>query len=165
MTSCPTCNFCYLWHWHTIFGTLVYHHERMCQVRSWSWYYVDLWSQGQIYRVYDKALCSDFSFFVLWHSNTLFGTWVYHHGTMWCVHSWTLYDLDLRIDLKIKLYFQKYNIKKKNKIIFSPWVWVWQDVFALWHRHTKYWHMGVSPWDNKLCTFFNLVWPWPLNYM
>ena len=36
------------------------------------------------------------------------------------------------------------------KIIFSPWIWVWQNVFALWHRHMKFWHMGVSPWDNIL---------------
>ena len=51
------------------------------------------------------------------------------------------------------------------KIIFSPWIWVWQNVFALWHRHTKFWHMGVSPWHNMLCTFLTLVWPWPLTYM
>ena len=51
------------------------------------------------------------------------------------------------------------------KIIFSPWIWVWQNVFAFWHRHTKFWHMGVSPWDNMLCTFLTLVWPWPLTYM
>ena len=51
------------------------------------------------------------------------------------------------------------------KIIFSPWIWVWQNVFALWHRHSKFWHIGVSPWDNMLCTFLTLVWPWPLTYM
>ena len=50
------------------------------------------------------------------------------------------------------------------KVIFSPWIWVWQNVFALWHRHTKFWHMGVSPWD-MLCTFSTLVWLWPLTYM
>ena len=33
------------------------------------------------------------------------------------------------------------------KIIYSQWIWIWQDVFALWHRHTKFLHMGVSPWD------------------
>ena len=49
------------------------------------------------------------------------------------------------------------------KIIFSPWIWVWQNVFALWHRHTKFWHIGVSPWDNMLSTFLTLV--WPLIYM
>ena len=53
------------------------------------------WPQGQIYRVYDMALHSGLSFFVLWHSHTLFGIWVYHHGTMCRVHSWTLFDLDL----------------------------------------------------------------------
>ena len=51
------------------------------------------------------------------------------------------------------------------KIIFLPWIWVWQNFFALWHRQTKFWHMGVSPWDNMLCTFLTLVWPWPLTYM
>ena len=50
------------------------------------------------------------------------------------------------------------------KIIFSPWIWIWQDVFALWHRHTKFWHMAVSPWDNTLCTFLTLVWPWTLTF-
>ena len=65
----------------------------MCRVHSWSRYDLELWPQGQIYRVYDMALCSGLSFFVLWHSHTLFGTWVYHHGTMCRVHSWNLYDL------------------------------------------------------------------------
>ena len=44
------------------------------------------------------------------------------------------------------------------KIIFSPWIWVWQDVFALRHGHTKFRHSGVSPWDNMLCTFLTLLW-------
>ena len=51
------------------------------------------------------------------------------------------------------------------KIIFPQWIWVWQDVFALWHRQTKFLHMCVSPWDNMLFTFLTLVWPWPLTYM
>ena len=109
----------------------------MYQVHSWSWYDLDLWPQGQIYRIYDMALCSGLSFFVLLHSHTLSGTWVYHYGTMCCVHSWT-------------------------KIMFSPWIWVWQDVFDLWHRHTNFWHMGASPWDNMLCIFLTLVWHWPV---
>ena len=52
-----------------------------------------------------------------------------------------------------------------SKIIFLPWICVWQDVFALWHSHTKYWHMGVSPWENMLYTFLTLVWPWLLTYI
>ena len=27
------------------------------------------------------------------------------------------------------------------KILFSPLIWVWKDIFALWHRQTKFWHM------------------------
>ena len=52
-----------------------------------------------------------------------------------------------------------------QNLIFLPRIWVWQNVFALWHRYTKFWHMDVSPWDNMLCTFLTLVWPWPLTYM
>ena len=58
-------------------------------------YDVDLWPQHQIYRVYDIALSSGFSLFVLWHTHTLFGTWVNHHGTMCHIHTWTMFDLDL----------------------------------------------------------------------
>ena len=44
---------------------------------------------------YDMALFSYHSFFVLWHSHTMFGTWVYHHGTMCRVQKWPLHDHDL----------------------------------------------------------------------
>ena len=88
-------------------------------------------------------------FFVLWHSHTLLCMWVYHHGTMCHIQSWTLYDLDLWHQ------YQNY--------IFTMNFWIWQDVFALWHRHTKFLHMGVLPWD--MCTFSTLVWLWPLTYM
>ena len=39
------------WHGLTIFGTWVYHHKTMCRVNSWSRIDVDLWPQGQIYRL------------------------------------------------------------------------------------------------------------------
>ena len=115
MFSCPAHNYFLIWHGLTIFGTWVYHHEKMWQVHSCSQFYIDLWPQGQIYRllsclhvqpvtsvcfdigtpledlsstfmiliwhwpqgqihsVYDMALCSGLSFFVLWPSHTLFG--------------------------------------------------------------------------------------------
>ena len=57
------------------------------------WYDVDLWPQGQMYRVYDMPLCSGHGFFLLWHSHKMFCTWVYHHGTMCRVHSCPIYDL------------------------------------------------------------------------
>ena len=97
MSLCPSCNFYLLWHKHTKFGTWVYHHERMCRVYSWSWYDVDLWTQGQTCRVYDMALRSGLSVFVLWNSHTLFGTWRYHHGTKCRVHSWTLIMNNIKI--------------------------------------------------------------------
>ena len=56
-------------------------------------------------------------------------------------------DMTLTFDLNIK-------------IVFSQWIWIWQDVFVLWHRHTKFLHMGVSPWD-MLCSLSTLVWLWP----
>ena len=49
----------------------------------------------KFYRVYVMALCSGLSFFVLWQCHILFGTWVYHYGTLCGLHSWNLYDLDL----------------------------------------------------------------------
>ena len=52
-----------------------------------------------------------------------------------------------------------------SKLYFLPWICAWQDIFALWHRHTIFWYMGVSPWDKMLCTFLTLVWPWLMTYM
>ena len=138
------------WHWHTIFGIWVYHHERMCQVHSSSWYDVDLWPQGQIYMVYDMALCSGLSFFVLWNSHTLFGTWVYHHDTMCRIHSCTLYDLD---------HWPQYQ-----NYIFTMDVNLARCLCFLTYAY-QIWQMAVSPLDNMLWTFLTLVWPWPLTYM
>ena len=62
MASCQTRNFCLLWHWHIIFGTWFFHHKMMCLVHSFR-YVVDILPQGQIYMVYDIALCLDHSIF------------------------------------------------------------------------------------------------------
>ena len=86
--SCPAHNFFMVWHWLTIFGTWVYHHGTMCRVHSWSRYDLELWPQGQIYRVFDMFLCPAHNFFMVWHwlTCTIFGTWMYHHETMCRVH-------------------------------------------------------------------------------
>ena len=128
--------------------TLAYQIWQIC-LSPWenvsrSWYNLELWSQCQIYRVYDcfvfrtRLFCLLTLSYFVWHVSV----------SPWYNVSRTF--MSLTFDLNIK-------------IIFSPWVW--QNVFALWHRHTKFWQMGVSPWDNMLCTFFTLVWPWPLTYM
>ena len=93
--SCPAHNFFMVWHWLTIFGTWMYHHETMCLVHSWSRYDLELRPQGQIYRVFDMFSCLAHNFFMVWHWLTIFGTWMYHHETMCHVHSWSRYDLEL----------------------------------------------------------------------
>ena len=99
---------------------------------------VDLWPQGQIYKVYDMAFCSGHRFVILSHSHIM---WVYHYGTMCCVHPWTLYDLDL---------WSQYQI------IFSLWIWDLQDCLC-------FLTYGISPWNNMLRTFLPLVCPWVLT--
>ena len=146
MSLCPTHNFCLLWHMHTIFGTWVYYHERMCWIYSWSQYNVDLWPQGQIYKDFDMALCLGTVFFVYWHSPTISGTLVCYHRIKCHIHLWPLYDLDLWPQYQYYIFTMNFCIGK--------------IVFALWHRHTKFnWHMGVSPWDNMLWTIMTCVWP------
>ena len=150
MSSSRTCNFCLLWHWHTIFGTWVYHNERMCQVHSWSWYDIKLWSQGQIYRVNDMVLCLGLRFFIFWHSHTLFGTWVYHHGMKCCIHEWTLYDLD--IWPLSKSYFHHGLESSKISLLFDIGI----PNFGIWVYHQ----------ETACCVLFlTLVWLLPLICM
>ena len=93
--SCLAHNFFMLWHWLTIFGTWVYQHETMCRVHSWSRYDLELWPQGQIYRVFDMFSCLAHNFFLDWHWLTIFGTWMYHHQTMCRLHSWSRFNVDV----------------------------------------------------------------------
>ena len=64
-------------HRHTVFGSWVYHYETMCHIHSWSWYDVDLWPQGQIYRVLTFLHVQPIS--SVWHWHIIFGTWVNLH--------------------------------------------------------------------------------------
>ena len=87
--------FCWVWHWLTIFGTLVYHHDTMCRVHWWSWFNLELWPQGQTYRVIEMFLCPAHNYYLIWHWLIIFGTWVYHHENMWQVHSYSGFDVDI----------------------------------------------------------------------
>ena len=116
-------------HWLTIFGTWVYHQEKMWQVHSWSWYDIDHWPPGQINRFYDMVLCSGLSFFVLQQS---------HFDSHSSVSPW--YDVSHTFMNSV----WPWPLTSISKLIFSPWIWDWQDVFALWHRHTKFWHLVVT---------------------
>ena len=122
----------------------------MCQVHSSSWYDVDLWPQRQIYWVYG-ILCLDLSFLS-------FGI------VILCLAVECIITM-VRCVAYINELCMTLTFDPNIKIIFSPWIWMGHDVFAFWQRHTKFWHMGVSPCDNMLCTFLTLVWSWPLTYM
>ena len=50
--------------------------------------------------------------FVLWHSHIWFDKSMYHHGRMCCVHSWTLYNLDLWPKTKIIYFHHKFESGK-----------------------------------------------------
>ena len=91
---CPALNFISVWCWLTIFGKWVYHNETMCHVHSWFWYDVDLWPQG-LYSVNDMFSSPAHNYFLFWLWLTIFGTCIYHHERMYCVHSWSRYDVDL----------------------------------------------------------------------
>ena len=93
--SCPAHNFFMVWHWLFIFGTWVYHHQTKCRIHSWSRYDLELWPQGQIYRVFYMFSCPAHNFFLDWHWLTIFRTWMYHHQTMCRVHSLSRFNVDL----------------------------------------------------------------------
>ena len=138
-----------LWHCLTIFGTLVYHHETMCRAHSWSWYDLDRWPQDQINGlwhgfVFRSHVFMSFDIVML----CLAREWVYHHSTMWRAYSRPVWPWTLTLILK--LYFHREF--ESGKI-----------VFALRHRHTKFWNMVILAWNNMLCTHLTFV--CPLTYM
>ena len=47
----PAHNYFFIWQWLTIFGIWVFHHEKMWHIQLCFWFDVDLWPQGQIYRL------------------------------------------------------------------------------------------------------------------
>ena len=149
-----------LWYWDILFGTWVYHHGGMFLVRLWSCYDVDLWPRGQIYWVYYMALCSGHSFFVLWHSHTMSGTWVYHHGTMCRVHSGPLLDLDVWPQ------YQNYiSIMHLSRARPSLLLDIGIPNFGIWmyHLETRFWVHSWPLYDLDLwptCGLLSLIHIW-----
>ena len=57
-------------------------------------------------------------------------------------------------------------VRRSRTFMTSVWLWPltsisklyfhWQNVVALWHRHTKFWHIRASLWDNM----YVYSWPW-----
>ena len=74
-------------------------------------------------------------FFVLWHiSHTMFGMWVYHHGTMCHMHSWPLYDLDLSHQYESYIFTMNLSLARFS-LLFDRGI----PNFGLWvyHHETK----------------------------
>ena len=114
-----------VWHWLTIFGTWVYHHDKMCRVHSWSRYDLELWPQGQIYRVFDMFSCPAHNFFMVWHWHTIFRTWMYHHETMCRVHSWSRYDLEFWPQGQNYRVFDMFSCPAHNFLAHLSWKLKW----------------------------------------
>ena len=90
---------------------------------------VDLWPQGQIYRVFDMAFvrAAAFTPFVI------VITYLAHecnHGMMCHIHSWLMYDLVL---------WPRYQNN-----IFTMNLCLGKIVFALWNRHNKLAHGYIT---------------------
>ena len=138
-----------VWHWLTMFGKWVYHHETMCRVHSWTRHDLELWPQGQIYRVFDMFSCPVHNFFLDRHWLTIFGTWMYHHQTMCRVH----HDPDsmLIFDLKVKFkgfcHVFMYDLKLLLALTLAYQIW----------------QIGLSPWEDVSGTFMILIQPWTLT--
>ena len=98
MASCPTLNFCLLWHWHIISGTWVYLSRIfMISIRRWP---LTSWSNLE-----------GLDIFVHSHSQTIFGTWVCHHRMICHIQSWPSYDLYLWPQYQNDIF----------RIVFAPW--------------------------------------------
>ena len=103
-------------------------------------------NEVQGYICLSVALCSGYSFFVLWHiSNTMFGMRVYHHGTMCRTHSWTLYDLDLPSQYDNYIFTMNLSLTWSS-LLFDRAI----PNFGIWVHHH----------ETKCC-----VHSWPLTYM
>ena len=128
---------------------LCFAHGSITTRGEWSWYDVDFWPQGQIHRVYDMALCSGHSFFVLWHSHIMsVSSWYYvSHTFMTSVWPWP------------------WPLTSISKVYIFSMNLTWQDPLCSLTKAYQFWYLGVLPGDNMLCTFLTFVWPWPLIYM
>ena len=117
--------------WLTIFSTLVYIHETICRVHSWSRYDLKLWPKRQIYRVLDMLSCPVHNFF--WID---IGLPYLAHGCI-TIRRRVSYihdpDVTLNFDLKVKFI----GFLTFFRVLFITFFWI--DIGY------HIWHMGVSP--------------------
>ena len=145
MFSCLAYNYLLIWHWLSIFGTCVYHYERMSRVHLLSRIDIDIWPQGGIYR-FLSILCvqtATFGGFRHWH--TIFGKmglspWE-HVLRTFTILIWR-WLLTSRSTL--------------HGFVFGPHFFPFTQSYYVWH-------VSVSPWFNVPHIFMTSVWPWPMT--
>ena len=132
----------------------------MCRMHSWSKYNVDLWPQGQIYRIFYMFSCRAHNYFLLWYWLPLFCTWFYHHKSMCRVPSTFWYNIDLWPQDQIYMVFgmaicsnHSFFVLLRYHILFGTWVyhhWTMCNIFSwslydldLWPQYQNY---IFSPW-------------------
>ena len=133
-----------------LFGTWVYQHKAMCRIHSLS--PIRLWpltSRSNLLGFW-VASCLGHSIFVLWHNLTKF----LHENINMGRYVTYIYYLCMTLTFGPNI-----------RIIFSLVLVSGEDGHCLLTKTYQIWHMGVTPWDNMLCTFMTFVWPLPLTYM
>ena len=146
--------FCLLvWHWLIIFGTWVYHHERLCRTLSWSWYDVHLWPQGL------------YSFFLhVFHNCSLFEIGVPYMAHVCitmrrCVSYYHDPNTTLTFDLKVFTGFLTFFCVRSITIF-----WFDMGLHRIWHmrlsllKDEHWWsRFDLDLWpQGQICRFFHV---------
>ena len=71
-------------------------------------------------------------FFLYWH--TIFGTWVYHHESMYNIYSWSKYDLDYWPQGQI--YTRVFDMSSCLTHNFCL-LWLWHIILGTWVYHNE----------------------------
>ena len=71
-------------------------------------------------------------FFLYWH--TIFGTWVYHHESMYSIYSWSQYDLDFW--LQGQIYTRVFDMSLCLTHTFC-FLWLWHIILGTWVYHNE----------------------------
>ena len=91
-----------------------------------------------------------------WHRHTKLDTWLYHHETTCCVHSWPVYDLD----------FDLYVVAGVSLVSFThSFLWHYHTLCSTWVYHHER-MCCVYSWSQHSWSLYDLdLWPQYQNYI
>ena len=142
-------NFFVVWHWLTIFGTWLHHHETMCRAHSWSLYDLKVMCCGR-WRLTSRFLTR----FRVWPVTIFYLTFSYH---IWHMCKSVPYFHDPLYDLwpqyQICIYTMNLSLARLS--------------FALWHLSIHNFGIRVYHHETTCCIhswpFYDLdLWPIPI---